>query len=157
LNHVLPTPGQKRPPSTRTQRATPAGSFWGSVSSSNRSCRVDHVPNSDIVNVGNFIAACGACITLTLGLRAPLLACFAGAVGVFVVLTLLLNRRTFWISALTGGLVMTVAPALLLGSVGATLLGTQGLWVGRTLGVAAGLLVAFATYRAVFRAVRSER
>src|SRR5688572_9247872 len=106
LNHVLPTPGQKRPPSTRTQRATPASSFWGSVSSSDRSSRVDHVPDAGIVNVGNFIAACGACIALTLGLRAPLLACFAGAVGVFVVLTLLLNRRTFWISALAGGVVM---------------------------------------------------
>jgi hypothetical protein len=78
-------------------------------------------------------------------------------VGVFVVLTLLLNRRTFWISAFAGGLVMVVAPALLLGSIGATLLGTQGLWVGRALGTAIGLAVAFATYRAVFHAVRAER
>ena len=109
------------------------------------------------MSVGNFIAACGACIALTLGLRAPLLACFAGAVGVFVVLTLLLNRRTFWISALAGGLVTTVAPALLLGAIGATVFGTQGLWFGRALGIVTGLLVAFATYRAVFRAVCVER
>jgi hypothetical protein len=131
------------------------------VSNTGRSSRVrfaeDHVPDGGIVSVGNFIAACGACIALTLGLRAPLLACFAGAVGVFVVLTLLLNRRTFWISALAGGLVTTLAPALLLGGIGATLLGTQGLWVGRSLGIVTGLLVAFATYRAVFRAVRAER
>jgi hypothetical protein len=131
------------------------------VSNNGRSFRVpfaaDHVRDAGIASVGNFIAACGTCIALTLGLRAPLLACFAGAVGVFVVLTLLLNRRTFWISALAGGLVMTVAPALLLGSIGATLLGTQGLWVGRALGTAAGLAVAFATYRAVFHAVRAER
>lgn len=119
----------------------------------------NHGPDVELVGIGNFLVSCAASIALYVALKPPLLLCVLAAIACFLLLTLsLLSRRTFWISALLGGLVLAVVPAVLLAGLGELLLGDGGcgFWIGAALGTAIGLATAFSAYRAVLRSTHRE-
>ncbi len=105
-----------------------------------------HGPAAEIVGIGNFCAALGvgalAFVALDLSLA---LAAVAAAVTFVLLVLCLLHPYTFWISALAGGLSISVVPALVLGSLGAVV-GNVAIWIGAGLGLAAGVTLAIRGY-----------
>jgi hypothetical protein len=76
----------------------------------------------------------------------------------FVLLTvLLLFRATCWIPMVVGGLALSICPAALLGAGGYAYASRAGAWIGGTLGLAAGLCLAFFSYRRLVDEMRQRR
>ena len=117
-------------------------------------------PSDDAELVGGANAMAAVVFGILLWWRWDLsLAWSLGAVvASFVVLTaLLLSRYTHWVPLLLGGLALSIAPALLLAGGGYAYASTAGAWAGGALGLAAGLGVAFVSYRGLIKEMRRRR
>lgn len=112
---------------------------------------------AEFVFIGNIAAACvlGGGLWLHRDLSFGHAAIVAGVL--FVVFTAcLLNRYTVWVSAVCGGVAMSIFPAGVLAGVGLRMDSEPGAWVGGAAGLAFGLGFAFLSYRHVARAAAEK-
>jgi|SRR6266545_852155 len=108
----------------------------------------------ELVMFGNAFAAIGiglaGLIKLDLGMGGAVLLAFA----TFVVLTAcMLNKATLLVPACLGGASVTIAPTVLVASIGARV-HPIGAWLGGILGLMIGLTFAFQAYGQVGRLAR---
>ena len=112
---------------------------------------------AEFVFIGNIAAAC--VLGAGLWLRGDLSPGRAGIVAfaLFVLFTAcLLNRYTVWVSAVFGGLAMSIFPAGVLAGVGLKMDSEVGAWIGGAAGLAFGLGFAILSYRHIARAAADK-
>ena len=110
---------------------------------------------AEMVVVGNSAASCVAGGAAWLVWGASFRVVCAVIVGVFVGLTAcLLSRYTFWLSAVCGGIAMSIVPAAVLAGVGLRYDWDGAPWIGAGIGFAFG--VGFTSF-SVVRVVRASR
>ena len=102
--------------------------------------------------LGNVVAACVLGATLWLYWGVPFVWASLGVALSFVLLMAsLLSRYTSWISALFGGLAMSIAPAASLGGLGMKMGSPTLAWIGSATGLVFGTAVSVMSHRHVLR------